>query len=134
MAGQSGKVPVVTPTGTMTAPAPAPRAGAERTGGLRVLYLVEKEVKERIERGELKFATEYDAIRALVASDAIRVLEVKVGGAVAYVVALLEDDEYHYANSAEEAMRMAVEDPDNAVLMTYEEVERLAKKATKRAR
>ena len=134
MAGQSGRVPVVTPTGTMTAPAPAPGAGAERNGGLRVLYLVEKEVKEKIERGELQFATEYDAMRALLRSDVIRVLEVRVGSAVAYVVALLEDDEYMYAATAEEAIRMAAEDPDAVILMTHEEIERLVKKATKRAR
>jgi hypothetical protein len=117
----------------MTAPAPAPGAGAERTGGLRVLYLVEKEVKERIERGELQFATEYDAIRTLLHADTIRVLEVRVGNAVAYIVALLEDDEYMYSSTAEEAIRIAVEDPDDVVLMTYEEVEKLAKKAVKGA-
>ena len=134
MAGQSGRVPAVTPAGAVTAPAPAPRAGAERNGGLRVLYLVEKEVKERIERGELKFSTEYDAMRALLRSDVIRILEVRVGSAVAYVVALLEDDEYHYADNVEEAIRMATEDPDDVVLLTHEEIERLVKKATKRAR
>ena len=134
MVGQSGRVPAVTPAGAMTAPAPTPGAGAERTGGLRVYWLVNAEVKERIERGELKFSTEYDALRALLLADTIRVLEVRVGSAMAYIVALLEDDKYMYAATAEEALRMAVEDPDNAVLMTYEEVERLAKKAVKGAR
>ena len=134
MAGQSGRVPAVTPAGTMTAPAPAPGAGAERTGGLRVYWLVNKDIKEKIERGELKFATEYDTFRALVKTDAVRILEVRVGGAVAYVVALLEDDEYHYASSAEEALRVVEEDPNSTILMTYEEIERLVKKSMKRAR
>ena len=134
MAGQSGRVPAVTPAGAVTAPAPAPRAGAERTGGLRVYWLVNKDIKEKIERGELKFATEYDAMRTLVRADTIRILEVRVGSAVAYVVALLEDDEYHYASSAEEAIRMAAEDPDAVILMTHEEIERLVKRATRKAR
>jgi len=134
MAGQSGRVPAVTPAGAVTAPALAPRAGAEKTGGLRVLWIVDREVKEKIERGELKFATEYDAIRALVVSDVIRVLEVKVGQASAYVVMFLEDDEYHYADSIEKALKIAVEDPENAALVVYEEIEKLAKKAVKGAR
>jgi hypothetical protein len=115
-------------------PAPAPGAGAERNGGLRVYWLVNKDIKEKIERGELQFATEYDAMRTLVRADTIRILEVRVGSAVAYVVALLEDDEYHYADNVEEAIRMATEDPDDVVLLTHEEIERLVKKATKRAR
>jgi len=82
----------------------------------------------------VKFATEYDAMRTLVRADTIRILEVRVGSAVAYVVALLEDDEYMYAATAEEAIRMATEDPDDVVLLTHEEIERLVKKATKRAR
>ena len=134
MVGQSGRVPAVTPAGAVTAPAPAPRAGAEKTGGLRGYWLVNKDVKERIERGELRFSTEYDALRALVISDVIRVLEVKVGRTSAYVVVFLEDDEYHYADSVEEAIRITAEDPSAVTLMTYEEIERLTRKARGKAR
>jgi hypothetical protein len=59
----------VTPAGVMTARPAAPAGRAERNGGLKVYYIVDRKVKEKIERGELKFGTEYDALRALVISD-----------------------------------------------------------------
>jgi hypothetical protein len=124
----------VTPAGVMTAPAPAPGAGAERNGGLKVYWIASKEVKEGIESGRLRFSTEYDALRALIVSDVIRVLEVRAGGATAYVVVFLEDDDYHYASSAEEALRIAVGDTSGVILMERHEIEMLAKKAVKRAR
>jgi hypothetical protein len=94
-----------------------------------VYWIVSKEVKEGIESGRLRFSTEYDALRALIVSDVIRVLEVRAGGAAAYVVAFLEDDEYHYAASAEEALRIAVGDTSDTVLMERHEIEMLVKKA-----
>jgi hypothetical protein len=129
MAGESARALAVTPASVMTAPVPAPGAGAERNGGLKVYWIASKEIKEKMERGELKFANEYDAARALIISDVIRVLEVRAGGAAAYVVAFLEDDEYHYASSAEEAIRIAVGDPGDVILMERHEIEMLVKKA-----
>jgi hypothetical protein len=119
----------VTPASVMTARPAAPTGRAERNGGLRVYWIVDRKVKEEIESGRLRFSTEYDALRALIVSDVIRVLEVRAGGATAYVVAFLEDDEYHYASSAEEAIRIAVGDPGDVILMERHEIERLVKKA-----
>jgi hypothetical protein len=124
----------VTPASVMTARPAAPAGGAERNGGLKVYWIVDRKAKEEIESGRLRFATEYDALRALIISDVIRVLEVRAGGAAAYVVAFLEDDEYHYASSAEEAIRIAVEEPGGAALMERHEIERLVRKAVKGAR
>jgi hypothetical protein len=126
------KAPAVTTVGAMTAPPAAPAGGAERNAGLRILWIVNKEVMERIERGELRFRSEYEAMRALLVTDTTRVLEVKVGNAVAYIVAFLEDDEYRAASSQEEAIRIAVEDPEGVTLVAREEIERLVKKAAGR--
>ena len=130
MAAQARTALAVTPAGAMTAPPAAPAGGAERSGGLRVYWLVNKKIAEKIERGELRFGSGYDAARALIIADMVRVLEVRVGSAAAYVVAFLEDDEYHYAATPEEALRIALENPEGAALMTYEEIERLIRKAT----
>jgi hypothetical protein len=106
----------------MTAPA--------RSGGLRVLYPVSRQVKEKMERGELKFRSLADAMWALLGRNKWRILEVRIGSAVAYIAADVDADEYYYTNALEEALRFVAREPGSVVLMTWDEMREVARKAT----